>query len=332
MSDVFWPSSWKIRWMILVVMGYFLMAVLAAAGLIGSGWSEEVGVSYAKPDLFSRSTHLSFTSIQPIQDIRKLPLYGLIDPLARDWEKIQTNQIWPTQSVHTPRLTTLPWGGDKWGHDVRLKVLKGTEVSLWVGCAAATIATVIGVTLGLWSGFFGGWVDNFLNTLYGILTSLPYLLLVFAIAAVLHTKGVTPIIVILSITGWTGIFRLMRAEILRLKSREFVMAAEAMGASSHHIMFRHILPNTSGLILVQWSLSVIGFIKSEVILSFLGFGVPVEQVSWGSILNEAQNELVLGIWWQLTAVTVMMAGFIAALSIATDYWRDRLDPRWGDSK
>lgn len=332
MGEMLWPNSWKIRWMILVVMGYFIMAVLASVGLIGSGWSEEVGVSYATPDPFFRSSHLSFVSAQPTLDIRQLPLYGLIDPLAPDWKKIQTAMKWPTQSARSPRLTTLPWGGDKWGHDVRLKVLKGTEVSLWVGCAAATVATVIGVILGLWSGFFGGWVDNFLNTLYGILTSLPYLLLVFAIAAVLHEKGITPIIVILSVTGWTGIFRLMRVEILRLKSREFVLASEAMGAKPFHVMFRHILPNTSGLILVQWSLTVIGFIKSEVILSFLGFGVAVDQVSWGSILNEAQNELVLGIWWQLTAVTVLMAGFIAALSISTDYWRDRLDPRWRDFK
>ncbi|WP_373994625.1 ABC transporter permease [Massilia sp. 9096] len=108
------------------------------------------------------------------------------------------------------------------------------------------------------------------------------------------------IVLILGLTGWTGPYRLIRAEYIKHKAREYVMAADAIGASDWRKMFSHILPNVSHVALVQMSILVVGFIKAEVILSFLGFGVPVGTVSWGSMLNEAQNELILGKWWQLT--------------------------------
>ena len=127
------------------------------------------------------------------------------------------------------------------------------------------------------------------------------LLLVLAVAAVLGQKGILTVVLILGLTGWTGIYRLVRAEYMKHSAREYVRAAEAIGATHTSRMFVHILPNISHVVLVQLSLHVVSFIKAEVILSFLGFGVPVGVVSWGSMLNEAQNELILGKWWQLTA-------------------------------
>jgi peptide/nickel transport system permease protein len=106
-----------------------------------------------------------------------------------------------------------------------------------------------------------------------------------------------------------------------------VMAADALGASNSRKMFLHIFPNVSHVVLVQLSILTVGFIKAEVILSFLGFGVPVDVVSWGSMLNEAQNELILGKWWQLVAATVAMATLVTAFSLFTDALRDALDPK-----
>ena len=135
------------------------------------------------------------------------------------------------------------------------------------------------------------------------------------------------IVLILGLTGWAGVFRLIRAEYLKHKGREYVMAADALGASHSRRMFLHIFPNVSHVVLVQLSILTVGFIKAEVILSFLGFGVPVDVVSWGSMLNEAQNELILGKWWQLVAATVAMATLVTAFSLFTDALRDALDPK-----
>ena len=157
--------------------------------------------------------------------------------------------------------------------------------------------------------------------------SIPYLLLILAVAAVLQQKGTLTIILILGLTGWTGTFRLIRGEYLKHKAREYVQAADAIGASNSRRMFVHIFPNVSHVVLVQLSIYTVGFIKAEVILSFLGFGVPVDVVSWGSMLNEAQNELILGKWWQLAAAGTAMAVLVTAFSLFTDALRDALDPK-----
>ena len=186
---------------------------------------------------------------------------------------------------------------------------------------------VIGTFLGAIAGYFGGWVDDVLNWFYNIFTSIPYLLLVLAIAAVLQQKGILSIVLILGLTGWTGVFRLIRAEYMKHTSREYVLAAKAIGVSHLRRMFVHIFPNVSHIALVQISILVVSFIKSEVILSFLSFGVPVGVVSWGSMLNEAQSELILGKWWQLAAASIAMAVLVTAFSMFTDALRDALDPK-----
>jgi peptide/nickel transport system permease protein len=222
---------------------------------------------------------------------------------------------------------SLVLGADKWGQSVLLKTIKGAETSIIVGLVAAFLAVVIGTVLGAISGYFGGWVDDVLNWFYNIFTSIPYLLLVLAIAAVLQQKGVLSIVLILGLTGWTGVYRLIRAEYMKHTSREYVLAAKAIGVSHSRRIFVHIFPNVSHIALVQMSILVVAFIKSEVILSFLGFGVPVGVVSWGSMLNEAQSELILGKWWQLAAASVAMAVLVTAFSMFTDALRDALDPK-----
>jgi oligopeptide transport system permease protein len=135
------------------------------------------------------------------------------------------------------------------------------------------------------------------------------------------------VVLILGLTGWAGVYRQVRAEFIKHAGREYVRAAEAIGASSSSRMFRHILPNASHVILVRLSLLVVGFIKAEVILSYLGLGVPVDQVSWGTILAESQSQLILGYWWELVAATAFMALFVTAFSLMADAWRDALDPK-----
>jgi peptide/nickel transport system permease protein len=138
---------------------------------------------------------------------------------------------------------------------------------------------------------------------------------------------VQSVVLILALTGWTGMYRQVRAEFIKHAGREYVRAAEAIGAGTGSRMFRHILPNVSHVVLVRMSLLTVGFIKAEVILSYLGLGVRVDQVSWGTMLAEAQSELILGHWWQLASATAFMAVFVTAFSLMADALRDALDPR-----
>jgi peptide/nickel transport system permease protein len=251
--------------------------------------------------------------------------YGIVDPIGAELADIRSRLT--RASSEETRAARLLLGADKWGRDVLKKAIKGTETSLLVGFAAAALATLLGTLSGVFAGYYGRWVDDVFNWLYNVFTSIPYLLLVLAVAAVLNQKGILTVILILGLTGWTGIFRLVRAEYLKHRVREYVLAADAVGASDLRRIFAHILPNVSHVVLVQLSLHVVLFIKSEVILSFLGFGVGVDTVSWGSMLAEAPSELILGMWWQIAAATAAMALAVTAFSLFTDAVRDALDPR-----
>lgn len=338
-----------------VVLCYFLVLILSVTGVIASDWNKEVAVSYAPPSFIGADKSdnqseqktevieaLPENPVDPLKDVihelnaeiakeqktgSPVDYYGVVDPLAEDMQAIDQQLDGHLLDQQIELKQTLPFGADKWGQDVLLKTIKGAETSILVGLLSALLAVVIGTFLGAIAGYFGGWVDDVLNWFYNIFTSIPYLLLVLAIAAVLQQKGILSIVLILGLTGWTGVFRLIRAEYMKHKSREYVLAAKAIGVSHLRRMFVHIFPNVSHIALVQISILVVAFIKSEVILSFLGFGVPVGVVSWGSMLNEAQSELILGKWWQLAAASIAMAVLVTAFSMFTDALRDALDPK-----
>jgi peptide/nickel transport system permease protein len=332
------PGLWRLAWRrfardrlglacFAIVVAFVALAGASATGLIASGWGDEIGVSYAPPGFLDAAHDLPDARMERPEESLGSPRdeIAIEDPLREELAEI-AKALAASPPVQ-PKAATLPLGADKWGRDVLAKTIKGTETSLLVGLAAALLATLLGTAFGAQAGYFGGRVDDFFNWLYSVLTSIPYLLLILAIAAVLNQKGVTTVVLILGLTGWTGIFRLVRAEYLKHKVREYVQAADAIGASNARRMFVHILPNVSHVVLVQLSLHVVLLIKSEVILSFLGFGVGVETVSWGSMLNEAQSELLIGTWWQLAAATVAMAVLVTAFGLFTDALRDALDPR-----
>ena len=363
-SPSLWALAWrrlradKVAMVSLAVVAlFFAMLVLSSAGLIVADWEDEVGISYAPPSFVGAAGPVaqepsSASSTSPVavpdnvfdplaadiaairaqmgQGSTAMPeMYGVLDPLAADLAALGAGQqgAGAGASAKAARQATLPFGADKWGHDIIKKTIKGAETSIVVGLVAALLAVLLGTVFGALAGFYGGLVDDFFNWFYSIFTSIPSILMILTVAAVLQQKGVATIVLILGLTGWTGPFRLIRAEYMKHKGREYVMAADAIGASTWRKMFAHIFPNVSHVALVQLSILVVGFIKAEVILSFLGFGVPVGVVSWGSMLNEAQNELILGKWWQLTAAAIAMAVLVTAFSLLTDALRDALDPK-----
>ena len=308
---------------LLLVLGFVLLIMASALRLVASGWQQEIGVPNARPTFMGPAP----AAQQAAVDTARGPMADLtaVDPLApryAEWAE-RARQY---KTVDAPRAQTLPLGGDRLGRDVLAKAIKGTEISVFVGVMAALTATLIGTLLGALSGFFGGKVGDFLEWLYNVFEAIPGILLIFAFAAVFG-RGIGTVVLILGLTGWTGLYRQLRAEFMKHRSREYVRAAEAIGASLTSRMFRHILPNVSHVILVRMGLLVVGFIKAEVILSYLGLGVPIDQVSWGTMLAEAQSELILGHWWQLGAATLFMAMFVTAFSLMTDALRDALDPK-----
>jgi peptide/nickel transport system permease protein len=314
-----------------VVAAFLLLLTASASGLVAHDWEEEVALNYAPPT-FAAAAAAAAGSGQPARGPALgaeagAPPANEFDPLAEDLRQLRATLGKAVAEPSPARAASLPFGADKWGHDIIKKTIKGGETSIVVGLAAAALAVGLGTLFGAVSGFHGGLVDDFFNWFYNVFTSIPAILMILTVAAVLQQKGVLTIVLILGLTGWTGPYRLVRAEYIKHKAREYVMAADAIGASSWRKMFGHIFPNVSHVALVQLSILVVGFIKAEVILSFLGFGVPVGVVSWGSMLNEAQNELILGKWWQLTAAASAMAALVTAFSLFADALRDALDPK-----
>nr|WP_315221189.1 ABC transporter permease [uncultured Duganella sp.] len=308
-----------------VVAAFLLMLALSAGGVIAADWEDEVGVNYAPPGFVGAKAG---AAPSPALAQRVALPDNPFDPLADDIRALKAQLAARADAApERARRATLPFGGDKWGHDIIKKTIKGGETSIVVGLAAAALAVGIGTLFGALSGYWGGVVDDVFNWFYSIFTAIPSVLMILAVAAVLQQRGVATIVLILGLTGWTGPYRLIRAEYIKHKGREYVLAADAIGASHWRKMFSHIFPNVSHVALVQLSILVVGFIKAEVVLSFLGFGVPVGVVSWGSMLNEAQNELILGRWWQLTAAAIAMALLVTAFSLLTDALRDALDPK-----
>ena len=339
-SDGVWVQAWtrlktdRVGMTSLCITLLFMgVVVLAQIGLVGKNWQREVGTPFAPPHLVGKILDSSQTAVV---DRIEGPAVDMsdVDPLApryKEWNERAAK----FKTTNTVKSDTLPLGGDQLGRDVLSKVIKGAQVSITVGLAAALFATLIGTVLGAIGGYFGGPVGDFLEWVYNVFTAIPYILLVFALAAVLKSgplagtlgSGVWTVVIILSLVGWTGIYRLVRAEYMKHRAREYVLAAEAIGASHASRMFTHILPNISHVVLVQLSLHVVSFIKAEVILSYLGLGVPLDMVSWGTMLAEAQTELVQGKWWQLVAATTFMATFVTAFALLTDALRDALDPK-----
>ena len=329
-SEGVWRAAWRRMRAdrlgiasLVVVLVFVLMIVLTASGVVARGWQKEVGMPSAPPTFVGAASAVAAEAIVaptgPIADI------SAVDPLApryKEWAERAARY----KTVETPRAETLPFGADRLGRDVLSKAMKGTQTSVFVGLLGALVATLIGTVLGALGGFFGGKVGDFLEWLYSVFTSIPDILLILSFA-VIFGRGIVSVAIILALVGWTGIYRQVRAEFIKHSTRDYVRSAEAIGASTTSRMFRHILPNVSHVILVRLSLLVVAFIKYEVILSYLGLGVGVDDVSWGTMLSEAQSELILGYWWQLVAATGFMAVFVTAFSLMTDALRDALDPK-----
>jgi len=246
-----------------------------------------------------------------------------------------------------PPSATYPLGTDQLGRDVLSRLLYGARISLVIGIIAVGIAVLVGTSVGAIAGFYGGWVDAALMRLVDTLLSIPTIFLLLAIIAMdpserllqltsrvpllgnlltLVDPQIVILMMVLGLMSWMGVARLVRAEILSLKEREFVLAARVLGASPLRLIMKHLVPNAMGPVLVSATLGVGGAILTESVLSYLGLGVQPPTPSWGNILNEGR--IALGVaWWLTIPPGVCIFVTVLAFNLLGEGLRDRISRR-----
>lgn len=247
------------------------------------------------------------------------PLIAPYDPDAIDVKAI----LLPPSAEHM-------MGTDGLGRDVFSRMLFGARISLLVGIVAVGIATAIGVVLGAVAGYYRGWVDVLIMRLVDVMLSIPTFFLILAVIAFL-TPSIWNIMIVIGLTSWMGVTRLVRAEFLSLRGREFVMASETLGARDGRLIFTHLLPNSLTPVIVSSVLGVASAVLVESGLSFLGLGVQAPQASWGNILTDGKEYIQFAWWLSLFpgfAILITVLGY----NLLGEGLRDVFDPRSSRNK
>lgn len=267
-----------------------------------------------------KSSRLTLVCIAIVVTYVLLALLGYAG-LTPDFQK-QMGEPFTKPSASSPAM----WLGlDFFGRSVLFKLFAGAKTAMTLGLLVACISLPIGLTMGAIAGYFGGKVDAGVQWVYSVIVSVPYILLIIAISYILG-KGLLSICIAMGLVGWVGLCRMTRAEFIKLREREFVMASRLVGAGDLRLIFRHILPNVMHIAVVAASMEVMGAIKAEVILTYLGVGVQ-DGSSWGQMIADAPGELLNGIWWPTLGVSVTLFLIVFALNRVGDALRDALDPR-----
>jgi peptide/nickel transport system permease protein len=255
-----------------------------------------------------------------------LVLLAMFAPVLAPWDPHRPD----TKKVLDPPSRSHWLGTDQLGRDVLSRVLYGSRVSLAVGFVSVGIATMIGILLGAAAGYHGGGVDATIMRLVDLMLVFPRFFLLLAVLAFLQ-PSIWTIMAVIGLTGWMGVARLVRAEFLTLREREFVIWSESIGASAMRIVFRHILPNAMAPVLVAMTLGIPAAILTESGLSFLGLGVQPPYATWGNILNDGKDSIEIA-WWMTLYPGLAILVTVLSYNLLGEGIRDALDPRLRQSR
>ena len=250
-----------------------------------------------------------------------LAALAILTPALAPWDPNRPD----VKKILDPPSRTHLLGTDQLGRDVFSRMLYGSRVSLAVGFVSVGIAAAIGIVLGSLAGYNGGMVDGFVMRLVDLMLVFPRFFLLLAVLAFL-TPSIWTIMAVIGLTGWMGVTRLVRAEFLSLKEREFVVWSQNVGATGFRVIWRHILPNALAPVLVAMTLGIPAAILTESGLSFLGIGVPPPHATWGNILNEGKETIEIG-WWLSVYPGFAILVTVLSYNLLGEGIRDALDPR-----
>ena len=266
---------------------------------------------------------MSRLSIAGLFIVAMLALIALLGPVVYSWEDVTRQDLEVRLAAPT---STQMLGTDQLGRDVLARTLYGARVSLQVGLLVVVISASIGTTIGLISGYYGGWIDQVISgVLFNVFLAFPGVLLAIAIVAFLGAS-LTNLITALCVIGWVSYARLIRGQVLKVRELDYVTASRALGAGDFRIVWRHILPNSIQPLIVQASLGMAGAVLAEATLSFLGLGVPGAMPSWGKMINESRE-----VWFSAPHLFLVPGAMIMltvlGFNFLGDGLRDRLDPK-----
>ena len=251
-------------------------------------------------------------------------LVGILAPFIAPYDPAAQPDIVALKNL--PPSLAHPFGTDPYSRDVLSRVLYGAQLSLTIGILATVVSLTVGVAYGAIAGYLGGWVDGIMMRLLDALLSIPRLLLLLGVLVAWPHLSIGPLILFLGLTGWFGLSRIVRGQVLALKHAEFVTAAQALGASRRRILAKHLLPNLVSPIAVAATLGVAHVIVLEAGLSFLGIGVPQPLASWGNIIQDGADQ-VAALWWLSLFPGLFMVLTVMTLNVLGESLRDAYERR-----
>lgn len=235
------------------------------------------------------------------------------------------------KSIDSSKINTKPnkihwFGTDELGRDIFSRVWQAGRVSIIIGIFGALISTVVGSIYGAIAAYFGGRIDTIMMRIVEILLSIPYLIVVILISIITEERNLGTLLISLTLTGWCGMARLVRGQMLQIKQQEFIMAAEALGVRPWKIITKHLIPNSLGVVIVAITFNIPGYIFAETFLSYIGLGIQPPETSWGALASAAQQNFIF-YPYQLFFPSLMIALTMLSFTLLGDGLRDALDPK-----
>lgn len=346
-SPGFWKEAWsqfrqrKLAMLALTLVGILALIAIFSPAIVGTKpliAQYKGGIYFPAMGYFSPSWEAVFTKDKfykryPKTLKEKDPNSWAIWPLFfNDPTRRVDADEWPgrPENPQAGEPSSLNFfGTDTRGVDVFAQMVHGTRTALLVGFVSMGIAALIGITMGSLAGFFGGWVDTLISRLIEVVMCIPTLVLILALIAVIENPGIWSMMMVIGATGWTGIARLTRAEFLKLKQMEYVQAAQVLGVPQFRIIYRYLLPNALAPVLVPITFGIAAAILIESSLSYLGFGAPPPNPSWGKLLRLGQSNYQN--WWLILFPGVSIFLTVLAYNLIGEGLQEATDPRLRES-